>query len=141
MDINLAAPCGVYCGTCRSYLLEKKNLYEEKGYKSGCNGCRIRHKKCAFIRKDCLALWKKEIDFCFECDSFPCQKLQKLDAQYTEKYSVHMIGNLKRIQEIGPEEWLKEQEKLYICPDCGGEVCVHDAECYDCGNKIKPNKK
>jgi len=138
---NLAAPCGIYCGACRSYLLLKKDILEERGYKQGCKGCRIRHKNCAFIRRDCPALKKNEIEFCYECDKFPCQNLQKIDALYVERYSVNMIGNLKRIQEIGAKGWLKEQEKLYTCPQCEGEICIHDAECYDCGNKINPNLK
>ncbi len=141
VDNNLAAPCGIYCGACRQYLLWKKDLLEERGYKQGCKGCRIRNKNCAFIRRDCPALRKKEIDFCYECDQFPCQKLQKIDTHYQEKYSVNMVKNLKRIEEIGVEKWLQEQEELYTCPECGGEICVHDAECYDCGNKINPNIK
>ena len=32
MDYELAAPCGLYCGTCRQYLLLKKDLLEERGY-------------------------------------------------------------------------------------------------------------
>lgn len=141
MDNNLAAPCGIYCGACRQYLLLKKNLLEERGYKTGCKGCRIRNKKCVFIRRDCAALRNKEIDFCYECDEFPCQKLLKLDGHYQEKYYVNCISNLKRIKKIGFEKWLEEQEKLYTCPECGGEICVHDSECYDCGNNINPNKK
>ena len=58
---------------------------------------------------------------------------------YQEKYSVNLIENLKRIQDIGVEKWLEEQKELYTCLDCGGEICVHDTECYDCGNKINPN--
>jgi len=138
---NLAAPCGIYCGACRQYLLWKKDLLEERGYKIGCKGCRIRNKNCTFIRRDCPALRKKELEFCYECDKFPCKKLQKIDTHYQEKYSVNMIKNLKRIEEIGVEAWLQEQEELYTCPKCEGEICIHDAECYDCGNKINPNKK
>ena len=137
---NLAAPCGMYCGTCRSYLLLKKDLFEERGYKSGCTGCRIRNKKCTFIRRDCPQLRKNEIEFCFECKQFPCSNLKKLDIRYKEKYNVSFINNLKRNKKVGVEEWLKEQKKLYKCPDCGGEICVHDEECYDCGKKINPNK-
>ncbi|MHA1191549.1 MAG: DUF3795 domain-containing protein [Promethearchaeota archaeon] len=139
IENNLAAPCGIYCGACRQYLLSKKGLLEERGYKQGCKGCRIRNKNCAFIRRDCPALKKGELEFCYECENFPCQKLQKIDSHYQEKYSVNMIGNLKRLEEVGVEKWLQEQEKLYTCPKCGGEICVHDAECYDCGNKINPN--
>ncbi len=141
VDNNLAAPCGIYCGACRAFLLKKKDQLEKRGYKQGCDGCRIRFKKCAFIRRDCPALLKKEIDFCYECDKFPCQKLQKIDSQYQDRYSVNMINNLKRIQEIGAEKWLHEQQELYTCPECGGEISVHDAECFDCGNKINPNIK
>ncbi len=141
VDNNLAAPCGIYCGACRQYLLWKKDLLEERGYKIGCKGCRIRNKNCTFIRRDCPALRKKELEFCYECDKFPCQKLQKIDTHYQEKYSVNMIKSLKRIEEIGVEAWLQEQEELYTCPICEGEICIHDAECYDCGNKINPNKK
>ncbi|MHA1193613.1 MAG: DUF3795 domain-containing protein, partial [Promethearchaeota archaeon] len=97
---NLAAPCGIYCGACRQYLLWKKDLLEERGYKVGCKGCRIRNKNCAFIRRDCSLLRKKEIEFCFECEVFPCEKLKKIDNQYKEKYFVNMINNLKRIKEI-----------------------------------------
>ena len=137
----MAAPCGIYCGACRQYLLEKKNLLEKRGYKTGCKGCRIRNKNCAFIRRDCLKLKKNEIEFCYECEKFPCQKLKNIDKKYREKFCVDMIQNLKRIKAIGTEMWLKEQEKLYMCPECGGEICVHDAECYDCGNNINPNMK
>jgi len=136
---NLAAPCGMYCGACRSYLILKKNLFEEKERKNGCKGCRIQNKNCSFIKRDCALIRKNEIDFCFECDSFPCSNLKRLDERYTERYNVSFIQNLKRLQEIGFEQWIQEKEKLYQCPDCGGEICVHDAECFDCGNKIIPN--
>lgn len=141
IDNNLAAPCGIYCGSCRQYLLWKKDLLEERGYKIGCKGCRIRNKKCAFIRKDCPQLRKNEIEYCFECEKFPCQALRKIDKIYRERYFVNLIENLKRTREIGADAWLQEQEKLYCCPQCGGEICVHDEECYDCGIKINPNKK
>ena len=75
MENNLAAPCGLYCGTCRQFLLRKKDLLEERGYKTGCKGCRIRNKKCAFIRRDCPTLRKQEVEFCYECEKFPCQNL------------------------------------------------------------------
>jgi len=140
MNINLAAPCGIYCGACRQYLLKKKDLLEERGYKQGCDGCRIRNKNCAFIRRDCSAIRKKEFNFCYECNDFPCDNLEMIDLKYQETYSVNMVGNLKRIKEIGAVKWLKEQEKLYTCPQCEGEICIHDSECYDCGNKINPNK-
>ena len=140
VDNNLVAPCGIYCGACRQYLLWKKDLLEERGYKIGCKGCRIRNKNCAFIRRDCSILRNKEIEFCYECKKFPCQNLEKIGDLYRERYSVNLIDNLKRIEKIGVEKWLQEQEELYTCPECEGEICVHDMECYECGKKINPNK-
>lgn len=139
VDNNLAAPCGVYCGACRQYLLGKKDMLEKRGYKQGCEGCRIRNKNCAFIRRACSALRKKELEYCYECENFPCNNLEKIDATYVDRYNVSLINNLKRLQEIGLEAWFQEKEDLYRCPKCGGEICVHDSECFDCGNKINPN--
>ncbi len=137
----LAAPCGIYCGSCRQYLVLKKDLLEEKGLKIGCRGCRIRNKNCAFIRRDCPPLRNNELEFCYECDKFPCQNLKKISNTYTERYSLSLIENLKRMKEVGVNKWLQEQEELYTCPKCGGEICIHDEECYDCGNEINPNIK
>jgi len=141
MDISLAAPCGIYCGMCRAYLVKKKDQLQQRGYKQGCDGCRIRFKKCAFIRRDCQSLLKKEIDFCSECVKFPCDNLKKINRTYTERYAVNLIENLKRIKIVGVDKWLQEQKELYTCPECGGEMCIHDEKCYDCGKKSNPNKK
>ena len=141
VENNLASPCGIYCGTCRAYLLKKKDMLEQRGYKQGCDGCRIRFKKCTWFRKKCSKLWKKEVEFCHECEEFPCDNFDRLQEIYLERYSVDMIGNLKRMKEIGAKAWLQEQKELYTCPECSGEIGVHDEECYDCGKKINPNKK
>jgi len=142
VENNLAAPCGIYCGACRQYLLKKKDILEERGYKQGCDGCRIRNKKCTFFRKNCSKLWKREVEFCYECEEFPCDNYDRLQSIYLERYSVNMIGNLKRIKEIGVKNWLREQKELYTCPECGEEISIHDGECYDCGFGYHPiNKK
>ena len=120
-------------------MLLKKNLFEEKGYKVGCEGCKIRNKNCAFIKKHCAPLRKGEYEYCSDCEKMPCPILKKLDERY-KKYGVSLVENLKRIREIGDEKWVKEQIEFYKCPECGGEICVHDDECYDCGHKYNPNK-
>jgi hypothetical protein len=135
---KLVARCGLWCGACRAYLLLKKDLFEEKGYKRGCNGCWVQNKNCAFLRKKCPYLGKT-IDFCFECDLMPCEALEKLNEGYKKRYRVNLIENLNRMKEIGLDKWISEQEKLYQCPECGGEICVHDFECFDCGFKHDPN--
>ena len=135
-DINLAGPCGFYCGTCRHYLARIKGLLKEKNLKHGCQGCRIQNKNCAWVKKDCVLIRKNHITFCFECEDFPCANLRKLDARHVRDDNVSLIDNLRRIKKIGTEPWLEEQEEEWRCSQCGGNICVMDGECYDCGYKI-----
>ena len=57
--VKLAAPCGLYCGACKFYLVDK------------CEGCKKkREEKCP--------IWKCAenlgMRFCGECEHFPCEK-------------------------------------------------------------------
>jgi len=90
----------------------------------------------AFIKKDCALIRKQEIEFCFECNNFPCENLIKLDQRHYRDDNLSMIDNLQRIKKIGVKQWLKEQERKWTCQKCGGNICVMDKECYDCGYKI-----
>ena len=135
-DINLAAPCGFYCGTCRHYLAQSKGLLKEKHLKHGCKGCRTQNKNCSWIKKDCALIRKNKIDFCFECVDFPCVNLKKLDLRHVQDDNVSLIDNLKQIKNKGLKIWLKEQEEKWKCPKCGGNLCVIDKECYDCRYKF-----
>jgi hypothetical protein len=139
--IDLVGPCGIYCGSCRHYLVLKKDLLEKRGLKKGCEGCRIQNKNCSFIKRDCRSLRKKEYEFCIECEDFPCQNLIKLDNRHRRNYGDKPIDNLKKIKKIGLEMWSEEQKNIYACPRCGGEICIHDEECYDCGYKYNPHKE
>ena len=135
-EMNLAAPCRMYCGACRHYLARAKGLLEEKGLKHGCKGCRVQDKNCVWVKKDCALLRKRQIGFCFECEVFPCANLKKLDKRHSLDYKISFIDNLLRIKEIGVGEWLDEQGDRWMCPECGGDVCIEERECYDCGCKI-----
>jgi hypothetical protein len=127
----LAAPCGMYCGYCRQY------LDREYGLKKGCEGCRIRNKDCAFLKNKCPSLKEGRIHFCHECDTFPCDNLDRLDEKYRNKYGVSLVGNLERIKSIGADRWLEEQRDRWQCPACGGRQCVHEKKCYGCGQRIR----
>ena len=88
---ELIAPCGMNCGICISFFGYTLN---DRKRKHPCRNCRSRDRKCAFIKKHCDKLATKQIMYCFECTSFPCETLKKLDNYYTEKYEMSMIENL-----------------------------------------------
>lgn len=132
-EINLTGPCGFYCGTCRHYLARAKGLLKEKHLKDGCKGCRAQDKKCAWVKRDCVLLRKHQIAFCFECPDFPCDNLKKFDERHIREDQLSPIENLLRIKEVGTQQWLAEQAEAWKCPQCGGNLCVIDRECYDCG--------
>ena len=126
---ELIAPCGMNCRICIGYFGYAMN---DRKRKNICEGCRIRDKNCAFIKKQCENLSKKEVEYCFECEDFPCENLEKLDKRYQEKYDMSMIKNLEFIKENGINLFLKQQEEKYKCPNCGGVICVHNKKCYNC---------
>jgi hypothetical protein len=124
------APCGMNCGICVAFF-----GYTMKGdrRKHPCNTCRSRKNQCAFIKKECDKLATKQIEYCFECRDFPCVNLRTLDERYKNKYGMSMIENLSYIQANGIEQFLKNEEERWKCPNCGGTICIHNRTCYDCG--------
>jgi hypothetical protein len=132
---QLIAPCGMNCAICSAYLAYKNNLPKARGKILHCKGCRPRNKQCAFLKKRCkddLKLLKGEIDFCFECNSFPCDGLERLDNRYKREYGMSMIENLIEIKNKGIQQFIKNQYKKYKCPRCDGLVSIHNKKCFSC---------
>jgi len=130
---DLIAPCGMNCRICIGFFGYAVNGRKRK---NTCKGCNPGDKNCAFIKKSCKKLSKKEIKYCFECTDFPCDHLKKLDKRYTTKYDMSMINNLEFIKNKGIKMFLKQQEEKYSCPKCNGVICVHTNKCYSCGNTL-----
>ena len=112
-------------------------MLKEKKLKHGCQGCQIQDKECAWVERDCALLRRKQITFCFECEDFPCDNLKKLDERHVHDGGVSLVGNLVRLRKVGAEQWLKEQQDAWSCPECGGALRVMDRECYDCGSEFE----
>ena len=130
LDAKLIAPCGINCGTCIAFF---GYTMSGKKRKHSCSGCWSRERPCAFIKKKCKKLAIRQIQYCFECNDFPCKNLETLEKRYTEKYGLSLIGNLRFIQKNGIDEFLKYEKERWKCPTCGGVVCVHNKKCYTCG--------
>ncbi len=133
---ELIAPCGMNCGICVAFF-----GYTMKGKKRKhrCNTCRSRKNQCAFIKEKCDKLATKQIEYCFECTDFPCENLRTLDKRYRNKYGMSMIENLNYIQTNGIEQFLKNEQERWKCPNCGGTICVHNKICYTCSQTQKKN--
>ena len=125
---ELIAPCGMNCGICSAYLALSRNLPKQ----THCTGCRPRGKNCAFIKRRCQRLTENTVNFCFECDDFPCRNLSHLDERYRRNYNMSMIENLRQLAQEGMEAFLKDQREKYRCPNCGSVICIHNGKCYDC---------
>jgi hypothetical protein len=108
MKTELIAPCGMNCAICLSYF---GYLMNGKKRKMKCTGCNLSGKSCAHLKKYCKKLTKKEIEYCYQCNDFPCNQLQYLDKRYRERFNMSMIDNLVYIQENGMKKFLQQQEK------------------------------
>jgi len=124
---NLIAPCGMNCGICLGYLREKNR----------CNGCRINPalnfksiERCTI--RNCTYLKKTISGFCNNCEKYPCQRLKQLDKRYRTKYRMSMMDNLESIRNIGLDKFVGKENQRWICPNCGGMLCVHRDFCLNC---------
>ena len=129
---ELIAPCGMNCGLCSSYLAMSRGHEKRRGM-AHCTGCRVRKKNCSFIKKKCgPKLQKDQIQYCHECEDFPCEGLRKLDARYQKNYDYSFIENLKLIRDKDIEAVFEKDLARYTCPDCGDILCIHNGKCYSC---------
>jgi hypothetical protein len=127
-DLRLStAVCGIDCFNCELYYTnidsffktmseERKAAILSRGLtkeKLLCKGCRI--SGCTLIPDKCETLecvTKKNLDFCFECNDFPCSKLQPL-AEGADRYPHNLkIYNLITIKNKGLEKWASEASKI-----------------------------
>ena len=106
---TMIAPCGMNCWVCYVHLRKKKNCL-------GCQGqddLKPEHcRKCKI--KDCAL--GQGIHFCFECSSFPCAIIKRLDKSYRQRYQVSLVDNAFRQKILGVELYLREEkEKMDLC--------------------------
>ena len=132
MEEKLIAPCGMNCGICSGYLAFKHEI-KSKGIKmSYCAGCRPRNKKCAFLKKQCQLLLNGQVEYCYECQDFPCKRLHNIDQRYRTLFRMSMIENLEFIRDNGIVRFLSKEQGEWHCPGCGEVICCHNGLCFNC---------
>ena len=129
--------CGLYCGAC-SMVLDTKAGKAEKP----CYGCKSEAPaghcaECAIKACD----QSKGYEFCIECvEISTCEKMQHFihDPEYPNGLGV--MKNMERIQWVGVETWLVEQERRWRCGNCGNSYFWYDDTCPNCGQPVASYK-
>ena len=115
--MRLLAPCGIDCGTCELYLCkDDRNLFEElvrrdiPEEKLPCPGCRAVKGNCPELSSTCqtfACVKNRELDYCFECDEFPCMRLHPAADRAHQLTHNLKIYNLCQLMNQGPEAFIE----------------------------------
>ncbi|WDV46593.1 DUF3795 domain-containing protein [Clostridiaceae bacterium M8S5] len=91
-------PCCAFCGKCPCYNKKNDPCLGAASYCKG-SGCKVY--RCSK---------KRGLNYCFECDFYPCNMFNKYSKRW-RKYGQDIMKNQEEIKEKGAEKWLKEKNK------------------------------
>jgi hypothetical protein len=140
-DTELVAPCGMNCSVCSRYLARKHDVRRKGVRMAYCAGCRPRDRKCASLKKRCELLLNHRVRFCYECGSFPCKNLERIDARYQKHYRTSFIENLNFIKDNSLAAFVERENAKWQCTQCGGLLCCHNGLCFKCSIDRLQTKK
>jgi hypothetical protein len=127
---ELIAPCGMNCAICSRYLAYINNLRRSQSI-----GCRPRNKRCTYLFKNCSGpknTSKRNSTFCFECNTYPCKQIDRIDKRYRIGFEMSMKDNLEYIRTRGVDKFIEAQSKKYHCRKCSGLISIHNGKCFTC---------
>ena len=114
---TMTSPCGLPCFHCPAFLAHENAEIREKVAaalgvppdKATCGGCRPHKGRIALLKpeKTCrvfLCVAEKGIDFCHECDDFPCARFQPYADQAHFPHNTKMY-QLCMMKKLGLEAW------------------------------------
>jgi hypothetical protein len=122
--LKMTAPCGLDCFNCPVYLAKdnerlraaiakRENIPVEK---VSCRGCRDENGTMKWMgwTEPCSVykcITKKNIDFCCDCDDFPCDNLHPYADKASERPHNTKVFNLCQIKKMGVEDWAQNKAK------------------------------
>ena len=148
MDIDLSIPdkrlvavCGLFCPSCPIFIgrEDKKRLTRLATHFQctiedlECEGCRS-GKVCKYSCENCKlskCAFEKGLDFCGECQDYPCEDLRVFQAAMPNRLELWQAQ--ERIKEVGWKQWYTEMIEHFSCPECGTINSVADTSCRKCG--------
>jgi len=120
----MTSPCGLDCFNCPVYLArDNEKIRQSIARRFGipaeqavCRGCRNENGTitCIGMTEPCnvyRCISRKNIDFCCDCEEFPCDHLHPYADQAAERPHNTKVFNLCLIKRMGVEEWAKEKAK------------------------------
>ena len=124
---TLISPCGLYCGICPLYLARtdedlRKRIAEGQGIPLEkvflCAGCRPMQGRIPVVggasvcETYACAIDGKGVEFCYECDEFPCLKLAPCADRAQEIPHNTKVYNLVLLQKEGVDAWIERYPSL-----------------------------
>ena len=125
--LKLTAPCGLYYGGCSLYRARSdKALAERMAQRMGvsadmvpiCLSCRAQEGRIAVVAEPVCSTYncavsEKGLEFCYQCDQFPCLKLAPCADRAQEIPHNSKVYNLLLLQKLGIEKWLQQGDILW----------------------------
>jgi hypothetical protein len=125
--LKLTAPCGLYYGGCSLYRARSdKALAERMAQRMGvsadmvpiCLGCRAQEGHIAVVAEPVCSTYncavsEKGLEFCYQCDEFPCLKLAPCVDRAQEIPHNSKVYNLLLLQKLGTKKWLQYGDMLW----------------------------
>ena len=97
---QLLSLCGLNCGLCPMFL------------GNYCGGCGNGNQSCRIAR---CSLEHGEVEYCYECNHYPCDKYQHIDEYDSFITHRRQKSDLEKAQSIGIEQYnLEQKEKIQI---------------------------
>ena len=134
---RLTAPCGRDCFNCPIYLAKnapalrrrvsrRLNIPEDKAM---CNGCRDEGGVMGFLSmtRPCklyACAENKNVDFCCDCEDFPCDHLHPLADKADVFPHNTKVFNLCLIKKMGLETWAETKAKDVFKAYFNGELTI-----------------
>jgi len=128
-DKQLISPCGYSCGSCPAHedgctdevvienMAKRANMSLAQFQGHRCPGCRPAEGKprggVVCPTYDCCAN-KKGLDFCYQCEDFPCLKLAPISQGAEVRTHNSKIYNLLLLKKLGIGAFIEQGEQLWI---------------------------
>jgi hypothetical protein len=69
---------------------------------------------------------------CSDCPDFPCSIITAFNNDGI-RHHAEVLKQIRHQREIGVDDWLKEQDERWRCPQCRTPVAWYTRNCNGCG--------